>query len=207
MNWKAKVSAIAIILQLGSAIVKGQQSKSLFLGKPIFDSLQFVSFQRSEGSAWLQSKKILVCISLSEVCMISQYYIREFERSAHLWSADSIGFFGFFPNPFSDNQTIKEFSTTYKTTIPMASDRHAAFSHSIGVTKTPEVVILYNGNIVFRGPLDDYYVAIGRHRGKTNFHYLEDALQSLVKGKDPAAPWPKAVGCLIDFRLWNRGKP
>lgn len=207
MNWSAKVSALAIILQLASAIVHGQQSKSLFSGKPIFDSLQFVPHQRLEGSALLKSKKIVVCISLSEVCMISQFYIREFHRIAREWSTDSIGFLGFFPNPFSDSQAIKEFHQTYQLTIPLAMDRHAAFSRFLGVAKTPEVVILKNGRIVYKGPIDDYYVAIGRHRGKTNFHYLENALKALSRGKNPESPWPAAVGCLIDFRLWHLKRP
>lgn len=203
MNWSAKVSAMAIILQLASAIVHGQQSKTLFSGKPIFDSLQFLPQQQLDGSALLQSKKIIVCISLSEVCMISQFYIREFQRIARDWSNDSIGFFGFFPNPFSDTQAIKEFCQSYQITIPLAMDRQAAFSRFFGVAKTPEAVILKNGSIVYKGPIDDYYVAIGRHRGKTNFHYLENSLKSLSKGKNPESPWPTAVGCIIDFRLWN----
>lgn len=194
--------ALLVFLQWNTPLLFAQSSPSEnFLNLP-FDSLYFLNQGNLQPTPKLPT--ISVIISLSEVCMLSQYYAREFEILSQTYSSDSVFFCGIFPNPFSSALEINAFAKTNKLHFPMARDLNGAYCKALSITKTPEVVVLRNGIKVYQGKVDDFYVAIGRHRTKTNYRYLEKALKSLLQGNKPDPAFSTSVGCIIDFRLWEK---
>jgi len=76
-------------------------------------------------------------------------------------------------------------------------DDTSAVARAFGATRTPEAFLFdAAGKLVYHGTIDDstYEAA------KVKKHYLKDAVDALVAGKNVAAPETKSVGCSIKFR-------
>jgi hypothetical protein len=65
-------------------------------------------------------------------------------------------------------------------------------------TVTPEAVVLgKNGQILYRGRIDDLYAGLGKKRGAPTHHDLGEALDTITAGKKVKPKETKAIGCLI----------
>jgi thioredoxin-related protein len=80
--------------------------------------------------------------------------------------------------------------------FPYAVDATSDIARAFKAGKTPQV-FLYDkdGNLVYTGAVDDNSKA-----GKEKEHYLKDAIDALLAGKEPKVKETKAVGCSIKFR-------
>lgn len=67
-----------------------------------------------------------------------------------------------------------------------------------GATITPEVAVFPAGRgMVYRGRIDDRYVAFGKARAAPTRNDLRDALTAVLDGRAIAEPTTQAVGCFI----------
>jgi hypothetical protein len=67
-----------------------------------------------------------------------------------------------------------------------------------GVTVTPEAVVLGpDGSRVYRGRIDDRYLAPGKYRLTPTTHELRDALDAVLAGRPVAVAETKAAGCPV----------
>lgn len=149
--------------------------------------------------------KLTVFVSLSEVCMISQYYSRVLEEMAESKENSSLIFKGVFPNPFSTDSTIAEFQKEWRLHFPLYRDPNGLFCENNFIQVTPEVLVVDSAfAIVYRGRIDDFYFAIGRFRTKTNHHDLQNAISQYREGKKVSPAWVQPIGCIIDGRLWKK---
>lgn len=163
---------------------------------PPTDSGTISSHQQAHFQVW---------ISLSEVCMISRYYAIELNQLHTNLRNQGIFLGGFFPGAFSSDSSIQEFREKNKLTFPLFRDSLALFAKSANIRKTPEVVVVDSaGQVQYKGRIDDFYVAIGRHKTRVSQTYLLDALRNLMNGKPPEKKMVEAIGCLIDFTLWPK---
>ena len=80
--------------------------------------------------------------------------------------------------------------------FPYVVDAGSQVAHTMGATRTPEAFLFdSNGKLVYHGVIDDNaHVA-----SDVEHHYLRDALQALVDGKDVPVKTTKALGCTIKF--------
>lgn len=75
-------------------------------------------------------------------------------------------------------------------------DATSGVAKAFGATRTPEVFLFdAAGKLAYHGAVDD-----NKNAGKAKTHYLKDALEAVVAGKDVATKETKAVGCGIKFR-------
>jgi len=194
----AKVVSIVLTLQLSSIYIVAQTvfipANTSKIDFKILDSVFSNQFQNG-----------LVIISLSEVCMISQYYAKELETIRKTWQSKGFKFGGFFPNAFSDLSSIQAFKNEFGLNFPLFSDKNGALSKVLGVVLTPEVLILDKEyQILFRGKVDDYYFAIGKHKTRTTSNDLLSAMKSIENGNRSLLKNSLPVGCLINFQLWKK---
>jgi hypothetical protein len=67
-----------------------------------------------------------------------------------------------------------------------------------GARVTPEVAVFRpGGRIVYRGRIDDRYVAFGKMRQVPTTRDLEHVLNALLEGKQVANATTVAIGCFI----------
>ena len=81
--------------------------------------------------------------------------------------------------------------------FPYVVDATSDVARAFGASRTPEAFVFdAGGKLVYHGAIDD------NHKDAANVdkHYLRDALDALVAGKDIAVKETKAVGCSIKFR-------
>ena len=103
-----------------------------------------------------------------------------------------------------------EFSLIYTDGTPEAVRKHAAeygyesavrvdagrdLARRYGVTVTPEAVVVSQGARVYRGRIDDRYLAPGQYRLKPTTRDLRDALDAVLAGRPVAVAETKAAGC------------
>jgi hypothetical protein len=72
-------------------------------------------------------------------------------------------------------------------------------SRSAKATVTPEAVVCdADGNVLYRGAIDDWAYAEGKKRPAPLNHYLSDALSAITSGKTPSPASTKPIGCFIE---------
>jgi hypothetical protein len=82
-------------------------------------------------------------------------------------------------------------------TFPFVKDFDAACARALGVTRTPEAVVLdADLRLRYRGRIDDQYRPGGSRPAPTR-HDLRDALDAVLAGREVAVPATPVDGCLI----------
>lgn len=145
------------------------------------------------------SSNLTVHIFLSTECPISQQYARELTGLQRQYSPLGVRFIAWFPLRTDSPRAIRQFQTEYSLSFAGKPDSRARLARQLRVRVTPEVVVMQsNGRVRYQGAIDDWYVALGKHRPEAAQHYLRDALDALLAGKDVLIVETKAVGCLVE---------
>lgn len=90
---------------------------------------------------------------------------------------------------------MKERAAEKKFPFPYLYDATQAIGLAFGAKVTPHVFVLdKDRNIAYMGAIDDKMNA-----AEAKSHYLRDALDALLAGKQPSPAETKAVGCAIQY--------
>ena len=98
-----------------------------------------------------------------------------------------------------DNFTkMKERHSEKKFNFSYLYDETQEVAKMYGAERTPEV-FLFNelGLLKYQGTIDDNY----EDENNVNKKYLEDAIESLIQGKDPEISSTDPVGCTIKWKI------
>jgi hypothetical protein len=146
--------------------------------------------------------KAIVFIFTSTDCPISNRYAPEVRRIADAFAAKGVAFRLVYPNPSEDATAIRRHISeyAYPAAFEPLRDPKLALAKFTGATVTPEAVVVANGNVAYRGRIDDRFVDLGRERPAPTQRDLFDALSAIVAGKPAPHATTQAVGCFIsDF--------
>lgn len=81
--------------------------------------------------------------------------------------------------------------------FPYVVDASSGVARAFGAARTPEIFLFDgSGKLSYHGTIDDN----AQEPTKVEAHYLRDALDSLVAGREVAMKETKALGCGIKFR-------
>jgi hypothetical protein len=81
--------------------------------------------------------------------------------------------------------------------IASAIDRDRSTARRFGATVTPQAVVVVDGEVRYRGRIDNRYEAFGKPRRVVTAHDLRDALDAVLAGRSIANPETPALGCTI----------
>jgi hypothetical protein len=100
--------------------------------------------------------------------------------------------------PEDNFQKMKERHSEKKFNFPYLFDETQEVAKMYGAERTPEV-FLFNelGLLKYHGTIDDNY----ENENNVNNKYLEDAIESLIEGKDPETSSTDPVGCTIKWKI------
>ncbi|HEU5181839.1 MAG TPA: thioredoxin family protein [Candidatus Polarisedimenticolia bacterium] len=80
--------------------------------------------------------------------------------------------------------------------FPYVVDKTSDVARNFGATRTPESFLFSKeGTLVYHGAIDDSHKPANVQQ-----HYLKDAIEALVSGKNVRVKETKSVGCSIKFR-------
>jgi hypothetical protein len=142
-----------------------------------------------------------VLLFVSAQCPISNRYAPEIRRLVNRFSATGVRFWSVYPNPAESTAAVRQHLDDYKYGTVALRDPQQELAHLAGATITPEAVVYdARGRVVYRGRIDDRYVAVGLERAAPERRDLEEALTATLAGTPVRAPATQAVGCYIsDF--------
>jgi hypothetical protein len=76
-------------------------------------------------------------------------------------------------------------------------DRDRSTARRVGATITPQAVLVVDGEVKYRGRIDNRYEAFGKPRRVVTAHDLRDALDAVLAGRAVPNPETPALGCAI----------
>ena len=146
--------------------------------------------------------KSTVLIFVSVDCPVSNRYAPEIQRLYQTFATRGIRFELVYPNPADSRTAIDRHIKAFSLPPVAHPDPDGKLVRLTGVTVTPEAVVFDGqGTIVYRGRIDDRFVAPGRERPAATVYDLRNALQSVSRGTPVAVSNTQAVGCFIsDFQ-------
>ena len=101
-------------------------------------------------------------------------------------------------DPDKTDEELNAHAKEYALSYPLAGDRNGTLARKVGVTVTPEVVVLDDKDRVrYQGRIDDRYPERGKRKANVESHDLRDAVDAILAGRDAKTPRTKAVGCPI----------
>ncbi len=182
-----QAASVALIL-LASAMSLSCDPDWVFVG--VYD-LQGDYVRVFPGRSGLQ-----VFVFMREDCPISNRYAPELNR-LHEDFGDKAKFFLVYPDPQAAADSIEAHRAEYLLAMPALIDSDHLLVDYSGVRTTPEVAVYRDHHRIYRGRIDDRFVAFGKERAAPTTRDLHDVLTALLAGDDPAPYETEAVGCYI----------
>jgi hypothetical protein len=164
----------------------------------ILFTLLFAACAQAGSSPLKSPSKIVVLVFISSECPISNKFAPELERLAHKFATNDVSFNLVYPNASDSKSKILEHRREYHLTAPYLRDPKHELVKAAGVTVTPEAAVFDSAReLVYRGRINDQFLALGKGRPQPTQHDLEDAINALVAGQTPKQTRTEAVGCFI----------
>lgn len=142
------------------------------------------------------AEPIRVLVFTTTDCPISNRYAPEIQRLAAKFSTRA-NFVLVYPVASDSPEVIRDHHQKFGYSLELIRDTQHQLVKRTGVTVTPEVAVMAGDRMVYRGRIDDRYIALGKDRVKPTRHDLEDALVAVIAGKPVAQRETRAVGCFL----------
>ncbi|MGA8530688.1 MAG: redoxin domain-containing protein [Acidobacteriaceae bacterium] len=145
--------------------------------------------------------KAVVLFFAASDCPISNRYIPEIERLQHAYNADGISFLWVYPNPTDTGPIVRAHNQQFNISADAVLDVNQRLTALAHATITPEAAILVPAasgwREVYRGRIDDRYIALGQERPHAMKHDLELAIRAVLADQHVPPPGGPTVGCSI----------
>jgi peroxiredoxin len=151
---------------------------------------------RSHGRLEWKGKKALVVLFLGIECPVSNSYAPEMARLAKEYTPRGVLFWGLHPDPDVSAKMAADHAAEYGLLFLILLDPAQDFARQVGVRVVPEAVVLSpQGQVHYRGRIDDRYTSNGKRREEPTTHDLASALDAVLAGKPPPAAQVPGFGC------------
>lgn len=134
-------------------------------------------------------------------CPIANRYIPEIQRLDREFSSDHVRFWWVYPNPEDTADIVRRHDRQFDVHPSDVLDTEQRLTAMAHATITPEVAVFVPAGAalreVYRGRIDNRYIALGQERPAATSHDLEAALRAIVAGHPVPPPHGPPVGCSI----------
>ena len=138
-----------------------------------------------------------VLVFTSHECPIANAYAPVLRELAEGWRHHPVRLFLVHVDPDLTATAAREHARSYELPGTVLLDPPQQLASHLGVTRTPEAVVLRPGHVAYRGRIDDRWHALGKSQPTATRHDLQDAVALALTGRDVPLPHPWAVGCLL----------
>jgi peroxiredoxin len=149
-------------------------------------------------------KKAVVLVVQGNGCPIFQKSAPNIISLRDRFAPRGVAFLLINANPQDTPQAVAAEAAFYGLDIPVLIDDSQAVVKSLSIMRTAEALVIdpRTWKIVYRGAIDDG-LHYGAQRPVTR-RYVMDALDAVLKGKNPPVKRTEAFGCLIQFKKPRR---
>jgi hypothetical protein len=145
--------------------------------------------------------RVIVLFFAGSDCPISNRYIPEIERLSRQFGSYGVHFWWVYPNPADSADVVRHHQDDFHINGEAVLDTQQRLTRMAHVTVTPEVAIFVPAAAglreVYRGRIDNRYVALGQERPSATRHDMEDAIRAVLADRVVPRPGGPAVGCSI----------
>ena len=147
-------------------------------------------------------RRTTVVIFLSPECPIARRAVPTLNALAKDWSEKSVSLVGVFSDPSLDRVAAAKFAGEFGVLFPIVLDPGGELARQFQPRRTPEAFVLTAaGAIVYRGRIDDSFVAVGKANAVVKAHDLADAVGQSLAGQLVVNTVTEPVGCA--FEAWS----
>lgn len=142
----------------------------------------------------------VVLLFLGHECPISNGYTPELARIVKAYASKKVAFVAVYADSDVTPDEAAKHAKVFVLPCPSVLDPKLTLATRTGATVKPEAVVLSpKGEVVYRGRIDDRYIALGEKRAEPTVHDLRNAIDAVLAGKPVPTPRTQAIGCDIDF--------
>src|SRR6266404_7539700 len=142
--------------------------------------------------------KAIVFLFIRTDCPLSNRYAPEVKRLHDRFAKSGVRFWLVYPDQGESGEIIRNHIKEYEYRLSALRDPEHKLVKITGAQVTPEAaVFLPGGRMVYRGRIDDRYVALGKARPAPTTRDLEQVLEALLEGKQVTNKTTAAIGCFI----------
>jgi len=190
VRWRKRLPLSLALLVLLAGFGIGGQDATVALRLPDLNGAPVEPLNASQAKA-------VIFIFTRTDCPISNRYAPEVRRLFEKFAAGGMTFWLVYADPDESPAEIRRHLKAYGYGPGVLRDLRHDLVKLTGVRVTPEAAVFVAGRMLYRGRIDDRYVAFGRERSAPTTHDLEMALTAILGGKDVAQPTTTAIGCFI----------
>ena len=143
-----------------------------------------------------QADRPTVYVFTTTDCPISNRYAPEIQRLAAKFDGQA-KFVLVYPVPADSAELIRDHTRKFAYSLDTLRDTEQKLVKRTGVSVTPEVAVMRGSTVLYRGRIDDRYLAFGKDRPAPTKRDLEDALTAITAGKTVAVRETQAIGCFL----------
>lgn len=144
-------------------------------------------------------KKAVVFFFVMTDCPIANRFAPEISRICDEYVRRNVAFYIVQTDPKLTASRAREHAKEYNFSCPVLLDRKRELVKFCGASVTPESAVLSpDGKVLYRGRIDDRYVALGQFRVQPKQRDLRLALDAVLNSKPITTPRTKAIGCYIE---------
>lgn len=141
--------------------------------------------------------QVHVLVFTSHECPIANAYAPTLRTLAAAWQAQPVRLFLVHVDPDLAVATATRHARNYELPGTILLDPRHQLAAALGVTRTPEAVVLNGAGLVYRGRIDDQWRELGARQSEASVHDLRVAVATALEGRVVSPPYPQAVGCLL----------
>lgn len=138
-----------------------------------------------------------VIVFTSHECPIANSYAPTMAGLAAEWSEQPVRLFLVHVDPDLSVDAASVHRGEYELPGTILMDPKHQLATALGITRTPEAVVLSEAGLIYRGRIDDQWADLGVRSPAATIHDLRDAVASARRGDTVPPPHPPAVGCLL----------
>jgi len=151
-------------------------------------------------AALAETRQVELLLFVTTDCPIANAYAPEIARICREYASRGVGCRLVYSDSSLSDADIRQHQAAFGLSgIPAVADRDHAIAKRAGAAVTPEAAVMEGGKLLYRGRIDDRYVAWGKARVSARQRDLRRALDELAAGKTVTVERTKAVGCYITF--------
>lgn len=156
-------------------------------------------------SEW-RDRPIVVLAFLGAECPAARRYAQRLEEFQLQWRARGVAIVGVDPNAGESNTAVAKWQAELGLSFPILRDDHQRLCRRLGISRTPEVVVLDSKRrLRYRGRIDDQF-SPGVHAGRPGREYLQLAVTALLAGTPVDISFTEPAGCpLQPAQMATRG--
>ena len=144
-------------------------------------------------------KRVRAYVFLSTHCPVSNGYIQTLNALYAKFPDKPIDLYGVVSDPSVNRRKAAEHFREFTAEFPILFDSSGLLLQALKPTHVPEAMVLdRNGQLVYRGAIDNAWEALGRRRPKAEKEFLADAIDAALNNTVPVLAATKPVGGLIE---------